>query len=130
VTESDGSGRLSPMSFTSEDCSMHTESNMSLDSKSKESLFMLRDATGLEMEQAQQLIFFQHPFNQFKKIFLRMQRVKTRVYMDKAACEHDIRYLLTNLIALPSCYNKRKQNFVKCSCIKRLENQDRAGCTL
>jgi hypothetical protein len=43
----------------------------------------------------------------------------------KAACEKDIRHFLTNVIALPSCYNKRKLNFVKCSCIKRLDNKDR-----
>jgi hypothetical protein len=49
--------------------------------------------------------------------------VKSCVDVDKAACEHEIRHFLTNLIALPSCYNKRKQNFVKFSCIKLLENQ-------
>jgi hypothetical protein len=51
--------------------------------------------------------------------------VKSCIDVDEAACEHDIRHFLTNLISLPSCYNKRKLNFVKCSCIKRLENQDR-----
>jgi hypothetical protein len=55
-----------------------------------------------------------------------MHHVKTCIHVDKAKCEHDIRQFLTTLIALPSCYNKRKQNFVKCSCIKRLENQDHA----
>jgi hypothetical protein len=130
LTESDVSGsgnvRLSPMSHASHDTSMHTEASPSSDSKSKDSLFMLREATELETEQAQQLVFSQHPFNQVKKIVSRMQRVKSCVDVDKAACEHDIRHFLTNLIALPSCYNKRRLNFVKCSCIKRLENKDRA----
>jgi hypothetical protein len=61
LTESDVSGsgnvRLISMSFASQDTSMHTEAIASSDSKSKESLFMLRDATELEMEQAQQLVF-------------------------------------------------------------------------
>jgi hypothetical protein len=90
---------------------------------------MLRDATELEMEQAQQIVFCQHPFNQVKKIVSRMQRVKSCVDVYKAVCEHaehDSGHFLTNCIALLSCYNNRKQNFVKCSCIKRLDNQYRA----
>jgi hypothetical protein len=111
-TESDVSGsgnvRLSPMSFASQDTSMHTKARESSDSKSKESLFMLRYATELETEQAQQLVFSQHPFNQVNKIVSRMHRVKSCVDVDKAACEHDIRHFLASLIALTSCYNKRK----------------------
>jgi hypothetical protein len=61
LTESDVSGsgnvRLSPMSHASHDTSMHTEASASSDSKSKESLLMLRDATELETEQTQQLFF-------------------------------------------------------------------------
>jgi hypothetical protein len=116
------------MFFASEDCSMHTEAStsLSLDSKSKEPFFMSRDVIVLEMYQAQQLVFHQHKCNQVKKIVSRMHRVKTCVDVDRAACEHDTRHFLTNVIALPSCYNKRKQKFVKCSCIKWLDNQDHA----
>jgi hypothetical protein len=72
-------------------------------------------ATELEMEHAKQLVFCQHPVNQVNKIVSRMQRVQICADVDKAVCEHDIRHFPTNMIALLSCYNKRKQNFVKCS---------------
>jgi hypothetical protein len=71
------------------------------------------------------LFFLKHPFNQVKKIVSSMHRVNMCIDVDKSAFEHDIRHFLTNYIVLASCYNKKNQNFVKCSCIKRIDNQDR-----
>jgi hypothetical protein len=91
---------------------------------------MSQYATIFEMEQARELVLHHYPFTQVKKIVSRLHLVKSGIDVDKAACYRDIRHFPTKLIALPSCCNKIKHNFVKCSCIKRLENQDGAVVTV
>jgi hypothetical protein len=61
-------------------------------------------------------------YYQVKTPVSRMSRVYKCAKLDNTNCIVTIKTFLTKMIDLPSCYTTRKYHFMKCGCVKRLQN--------
>jgi hypothetical protein len=71
-----------------------------------------------------------HPFREMKSIITKSRRLasmgKTNFQLDEEEWKAPIRSYLKTLVYFEYCFNKKRHYFIKCSCIKSLDNPNRA----
>jgi hypothetical protein len=91
-------------------------------------MYNISEAPEEDIHISKELLLHSHPFNQVKHTVSMNARLEKKVVIDSNRLGIDIKAFLLQLQDLPSCFNKTIQHYVKCSCVKKLQdiNHDHA----
>jgi hypothetical protein len=104
------------------------DSSPDSDQGNKVSLYLFFDVPGDEFEWAKDLLAHVYPFTQVKILVsknLCFKKKENTIGVDKVALKALIRKFVVYLISLQLCFNTRKDQHSKCTCINKLQDHDR-----
>jgi hypothetical protein len=117
LTESEESGGI-PSVYTDQD-----DSPLSDD---MQTMLSVREATDEQLTKAHEVVLNEHPFHQIISRVSLIARVKLAPKIKAGEFDEPIKTFFKELIGLPSCYNKRKGNYLHCACVKEIFDLDRS----